>query len=382
MFKVGFMKILHLIDSFDARFERDQIKLIELLEKRGYHNTVITSSYSSDWRFVRKVRFKNWEKRFSQTEIIHEPSLKILIPFSNSFLPIYLPSGKIFRDFDVIHAYTFGTYSSFLSSALKKLKKSKVILRLDLSAATYSKAERSLFYRTVLTLPFRIADVVYAYSKLEKQYLANLGVQESKIWIIPVGIDFAKFSNQSIEKKDESITIGYLGRFCMVKGIHRIIPALCAILSKEKRVRVIFTGILEDLEYANNVIKQLKKYKNFEYLGNLSMSPVRFYNMCDVILIPSIFETGAITVLEAMASGKVVIASCINPIKEYIQHGRTGFLFYDSKEVYLYLKRIIENPYLIEEIGRRAREKAAKYDWRLIIRKYEQMYKEILYRNN
>jgi glycosyltransferase involved in cell wall biosynthesis len=96
------------------------------------------------------------------------------------------------------------------------------------------------------------------------------------------------------------------------------------------------------------------------------------------VLIPSTSETGAIAVLEAMASGKVVIASDINPIKEYIQHGRTGFLFRHEEEVCSYLKRLIGSPDLIMEIGTRASESTKKYDWQLLIRKYEEMYESVV----
>jgi glycosyltransferase involved in cell wall biosynthesis len=372
------MKILHLIDSFDARFERDQIKLVELLEKKGYQNTVITSRYSSDWRRAKKAEFKNWEKRFSQTEILHEPSLRIPTPFSKVLLPIYLPSKQILRDFDIIHAYTFGTYSSLFGAALKTIKKSKFAIRSDLSPVAYDKAKNAPFYRRILTYPFRIAEAVYTYSNLEKCYVVGLGVQENKIWIIPPGIDLRRFSKNPIAQKKESITIGYLGRFSVIKGIHRIIPALCAVLQEDKKVKVVFTGILEDVKYAKNVIGSFKGFRNFEYLSNLKTSPIRFYNICDIILVPSISETGAITVLEAMAAGKVVIASDINPINEYIQHEHTGFLFRDQKEVYLYLKRLIGNPDLIEKIGKLARKEAEKYDWQLIIRRYEAMYRSIV----
>lgn len=376
------MRILHLIDSFDARFERDQIKLVELLEKKGYQNTVITSSFSSDWKPTKKAEFKNWEKRFSQTEILHEPSLRIPTPFSTGLSPIYLPSREILRDFDIIHAYTFGTYSSLLGATFKTIKKSKLTVRLDLPSATYSKAKSARCYRMLLTYPYKIASAVYAYSNLEKRYLVDLGVQVNKIWIIPAGIDFGKFSRNSTVHKKDIVTIGYIGRFCVVKGVHRIIPALCTILREEKNVRVVFTGILEDIRYANNVMSPLKKFGGFEYLGNLSMFPARFYGMCDIILVPSISETGAITVLEAMASGKVVIASDINPIKEYIQHERTGFLFNNEKEVYLYLKKLINDSDLIKEIGRRARKEAEKHDWQIVIRRYEEMYRNVVEKNN
>lgn len=370
------MKILHLIDAFDARFERDQIKLVELLEKRGYHNTVITSRYSSDWILTKKAEFKSWEKRFSQTEIIHAPSLKIPTPFSKAPAHVYLPSRQILRNFDIIHAYTFGTYSSFLGATSKIIKKSKVIMRSDLSSAAYHKAKDAPFYRTMLTYPFKIADAVYAFTFLEKQYLANLGVNQNKIRVIPVGVNYKKFSKATITDEDKHVSIGYVGRLCSQKGVHRITASLQKILREEKNASVSFTGTIEDTNYAKEVLASLKTYRNFKYLGYLSHI-LPFYKMCNIILVPSLVETGAITVLEAMASGKVVIASNITPIKEYIEHEHTGFLFNDPKEVYLYIKKLIENPNLIKEIGRRARKEAAKYDWNLIIRRYEEMYRSV-----
>ncbi len=371
------MRILHLIDAFDARFERDQINLVKLLEKRGYHNTVITSRYSSDWRSTKKTEFENWEKKFSQTQIIHAPSFKIPTPFSNALSPVYLPSRQILRNFDIIHAYTFNTYSSFLGAASKMIKKSKVIMRSDLSSATYHKAKNAPFQRTIVTYPFKIADAVYTFTTLERQYLTNLGVNENKIRVIPVGIDYKKFSETAIANEDKHVSIGYVGRLSSQKGVHRITAPLQRILREEKNASVTFVGATEDANYADMVLASLKKYRNFEYLGYLRVV-LPFYKMCNIILAPSVEETGAITVLEAMASGKAVIASNINPINEYIEHERTGFLFNDQKEVYLHLKKLIESPSLIREIGRKARKEAAKYDWNLIIRRYEKMYRSVI----
>ncbi len=371
------MKILHLIDSFDARFDRDQTKLVEFLECRGHHNTVVTSKFSSDWRIIRAADFKNWERKFHQAEIMHMASLRIPTPLSKSLSPIYLPSRQFLHSFDIVHAYTFNTYSSFVGAALKRIKNAKLVARSDLSQATYSKARNIPFYRTIVTYPFRIADAVYTYSNLEKHLLVNLGVKENRIWIIPAGIDFDKFSKLPIGQRRARITIGYLGRFCFVKGIHRAVSALQRLLREEK-VRVIFTGIIESVEYAKTVMDPLKKFVNFQYHSDLSTSPIDFYNMCDVVLIPSISETGAITVLEAMASGRAVIASNINPINDYIEHGRTGFLINEENDVYAFTKKLIEDPCQVTEFGERARKAAEKYDWRHLVRRYEAMYQSVL----
>ncbi|MBS7633137.1 glycosyltransferase family 4 protein [Candidatus Bathyarchaeota archaeon] len=372
------MRILHLIDSFDARFERDQVKLVELLERKGYHNTVVTSRYSSDNRLTDEALFKSWEKQYHVTKIIHAPSIRIPTPLLlDPSKNIYLPTKGVFEEFDIIHAYSCATYSSFLGALLNATKRTKLVMRSDMSPVAYTKARDSSFYRALLTYPFRRASAVYVYSDFEKQCLSRLGVLENKIHVIPVGINFEKFSNCSTVEPKDSFAIGFFGRFAFVKGIHRAVPALQQVL-KEENASVIFSGILDDSEYAKEVMIPLKKFRNFSYKGSLSLHPSRFYSLCDVVIVPSVYETGAITVLEAMASGKAVVASDIYPIREYIQHEITGFLFSDAKELYPCLKKLLDNPDLIKKIGERARRKAEQHDWKKIISKYEEMYRIVL----
>ena len=302
------MKILHLIDSFDARFDRDQIKLVELLEKKGHNATIISSRYCSDKTSTEQSVFRIWEKRYLTTKILHMPSLKIRTPFSRNPIIVYLPSLQILYDYDVVHAYTFGTYSSLLGAASKMIKRSKVVIRSDLSLATYYKAKNNPLYRIMLTYPFKITDAVYTYTILEKRYLVDMGIQENKIWVIPVGIDHKKFSKVPITNENKRISIGYLGRFCSDKGVHRIIAPLRRVLHEKINPLVVFTGMIDDPNYANKVMAPLKKYRNFKYLGYVTAHNVLpFYKTCDIILIPSLLETGAITVLEAMASGLSLI---------------------------------------------------------------------------
>lgn len=375
------MKILHLIDSFDARFERDQIKLVELLEKRGYNLTVITSKYPSQGAFGETLNFRSFEKKFSKAKILHMPGAKIHTPFSKNPSILYLPSSRIFTNYDIIHGYTFGTYSSLLAATIKTMKimqSPKLVLRSDLSTCTYEKAKKAIFYKTLTTYPFKTADAVYAYTNYEKRLYTSLGIDDRKIWVIPIGVDFKKFSKVPI-KRNRHVTIGYLGRFCFEKGVHRIVQPLCKMLDKDRKrkVMVVFAGTIDDADYAHNLMPLLKKYDSFKYLGYLR-SAEKFFSICDIVLVPSLTETGAITVIEAMAAGKTVIASNIHPIKEYIKHGYSGFLFNEEKDVFAYLDVLLETPSLIKQVGKRARKEAAKYDWNLVIHCYEKMYESVM----
>ncbi len=224
--------------------------------------------------------------------------------------------------------------------------------------------------------PVHLADAITAFTAKEKEFLIDLGIPAEKIRIIPIGIDFEKFSN--LKKKDRNlITIGYMGRLTPQKGIHRIIDPLKKIMRDHKEVKVIFAGQKTDIKYADNVINELERCNGFEYSGFMRSS-MNFYSQVDIVLIPSLWETGSIITLEAMAAGKAVIASDINPHREYIEHGITGFLAKNDEDFYRYCSDLICNEELMQTIGRNAKMSAKEYDWESVFRKVEDMYANVV----
>jgi glycosyltransferase involved in cell wall biosynthesis len=376
------VRILHLIDVFDARYERDQIEIAKFLEKKGHDVTVITSKYCDDGLKRDKSQFEVWERKFSKAKILHMPSLKMHIPFFKPVI-VYLPttSTMFSWDYDIVHAYSLGSYSSFLSIFFKNFKKLKVILRTDLGSPTYKRAKKNFLYKEILTKPLKIADAVYAFTNKEMEYLVDLGIPKEKIWVIPVGVDYERFLNiRSNLGAANVFTIGYIGRYLRGKGVHRIVSPLLRLLKTFSSIKVLFAGPRTDANYADNIIRKMETNGNFEYNG--IMNAVQFFDMCDIVIVPSLIETGAKVVLEAMAAGKAIVASNINPISDYIKHGYSGLLVDSDDQIYTFSKNLIENPSLIENIGHNARNEAAKYDWKTIINNLETMYESVMCAHN
>jgi glycosyltransferase involved in cell wall biosynthesis len=61
-------------------------------------------------------------------------------------------------------------------------------------------------------------------------------------------------------------------------------------------------------------------------------------------------------ILEAMASGSVVIAHIKGGYTEYITHGVDGFLFQNQKDAFRIILQLKNNSDLRERIGSRARK--------------------------
>jgi 1,4-alpha-glucan branching enzyme len=172
-------------------------------------------------------------------------------------------------------------------------------------------------------------------------------------------------------------TIGIIGRITEQKGRHDIIKPMKKLLNEFPGTQFLTAGTRSDDEYATHFIDSFKGFKNFRFVGFVDNIYKDFLSRCDIVLIPSIHESGSIVCLETMAAGKAVIASDINPHNEYIRTGRNGYLIKNNDDYYTVSKNLIENPSLIKKIGDRARISVSDYDWDEIGERVEDIYNEI-----
>jgi len=232
--------------------------------------------------------------------------------------------------------------------------------------------------RKKIMWPVKKVDRLVCFSEMEKRYLVNLGVPAGLISIIPVGILYDDIPDLSLKKGSErkGLKIGLLARFTAEKGHAKIIEPMKRILGNNPDVRFIAAGPMTDARYADKFITSMSALNNFHYGGEIEYAKIfsSFYSDVDIVLIPSIEETGSITTLEAMACGKAVIASNINPHNVYIKHGKSGFLAEYEEDYYRLLSGLIDDPDKIIDTGIEARKSVRKYDWSNIGKELEKLY--------
>jgi glycosyltransferase involved in cell wall biosynthesis len=219
-------------------------------------------------------------------------------------------------------------------------------------------------------------DAVYTYTAAEKAILLDVGIPEDRIWVVPLGIQLERFLEcTAFVDSGSAVTIGYIGRFDRVKGVHRLVKPLSRILRECANTRVKFAGPKQDIEYATSILREMSLLPSFSYVGSLSSSDTpQFYQGCDIIVVPSLSETGAIVALEAMASGKAIVASNIRPFSEYLEDGVSGLLMENDEEIYSSCKLLIEDDDLRTRLGRAARKRASNYSDVAMIQKLEGIY--------
>jgi glycosyltransferase involved in cell wall biosynthesis len=87
----------------------------------------------------------------------------------------------------------------------------------------------------------------------------------------------------------------------------------------------------------------------------------------------------AIKALEYNARGIPVIASDVQPYREYVVHGENGFLVKETHEWMKYIRMLAENPDLRTEMGAKGKLRAAKFthenNWQLWEQAYEDLFR-------
>jgi glycosyltransferase involved in cell wall biosynthesis len=97
----------------------------------------------------------------------------------------------------------------------------------------------------------------------------------------------------------------------------------------------------------------------------------------DVFVMPSLFEGGPTTVLEAMAMGKAVVASRVGMVPEVIEEGRSGLIVPpgDVPALTLAATRLLQDPPLAAKIEATARERAvANYSIDRMVQRYLEVF--------
>lgn len=169
-------------------------------------------------------------------------------------------------------------------------------------------------------------------------------VPKEKIAVVKNCIDAAKFKKESISENeilslrkeleiaDQDIVLLFVGRLSKEKGVDQVVKALDHL--NDLPVKLIIVGnTLSSGEIKDAFLTQLQEetrqhQKQIKFTGYMSQDKVRvLYNISDFAILPSMWdEPAGLTMIEAMAAGKVVITTNSGGIPEYTQPGASIIL--------------------------------------------------------
>jgi PEP-CTERM/exosortase A-associated glycosyltransferase len=207
-----------------------------------------------------------------------------------------------------------------------------------------STTEGSIRYRltrAMETWALRRVDHVFTICEGLRKDIVARGVPAEKVTVIPNAVDIASFEpggtpdaglKAQLGLQNASV-VGFIGSFYAYEGLDLLLDAFPAMLARRPDVRILLVGGGPQDAALKAQAARLGIADKVVFTGRVPHEQVqRYYDLVDVLAYPrhSMRLTELVTPLkplEAMAQGRLLVASDVGGHKELIRHQETGLLF-------------------------------------------------------
>lgn len=207
----------------------------------------------------------------------------------------------------------------------------------------YSNGKLANLYKKISKKSFSKCDCAIAISDIAKQSLIEEGyATENKIVRVYNGVDTEKFVPNELNKNSLTNMI-CVGRLVKEKGVQNILQAF-VLLPIDKRPQFSIVGDGNFRPELEQFVKDNKLEKWVHFLGTRN-DVNDLLNKADVFIFTPICEEGfGISVVEAMATGKVCICGNRGAIPEIIEDGVNGFIVNsdDPNDIAVCIQKVFE----------------------------------------
>ncbi len=197
--------------------------------------------------------------------------------------------------------------------------------------------------------------------------------------IIPNGVDVERFARgrRLTRFDDGKLNLLWVGRLEPRNGLDRMLEAFMR-LWRQLDVRLVVVGdgplrpryeAMVPGEAAGDVV----------FAGSVLDERPDYYASADVFCAPTTLASFGVTLLEAMAAGKPVLASDIDGYREVMTHGREGELLdpVDPAAWARAVQRLVREPARAAAYAERGRQTASRYAWPSVARRVLGLYRSI-----
>ncbi len=166
-----------------------------------------------------------------------------------------------------------------------------------------------------------------------------------KILVQRLGIDPRFWKSFAAGRGSDVFRILSVGRLHGVKNHGFLLLACRALKSAGVHVECLIAGDGEEKPRLQRLIAELQLQDDVRLLGQVARGQLpELYAQADVVVLTSHSEGIPITLMEAMAMERIVLAPNITGIPELVSHGETGFLYQpDSMEDFLTQMQVVRH---------------------------------------
>jgi phosphatidylinositol alpha-1,6-mannosyltransferase len=156
------------------------------------------------------------------------------------------------------------------------------------------------------------------------------------------------------------LTVGRLLASERYKGMDTLITALPRLLARWPELQLAIVGQGDDLPWLEELAEKSGAKRHVHFLNDLSYAQIAAcYRACEIFALPSRGEGFGFVYLEAMASGKPVIAGAHGGALDVVEDGVSGYLVQhgDAVQLATSIETLLSDPALGREMGVRGKQR-------------------------
>ena len=217
---------------------------------------------------------------------------------------------------DIVHTHLFG--GDFWGRIVaKKLNLSVVTTEHNLNV------DEGLIKNILRRLLKNKTDVFVACSDQVADYMRRVYKIKKDIKIIKNGIELDKFLDLVEPQFLTPLNLLVLGRLTKQKGHEILLKALAGLKDLDWKLNTVGEG--EEKNNLTNLVESLDLADKVNFI-DFQKDVSKIFYKSDLLLLPSLWEGLGVVVMEAMASGRLVVGSEVGGVPELVENKKTGLL--------------------------------------------------------
>lgn len=291
--------------------------------------------------------------------------------------------SRYMKEFDLLLTYNWGAFDAVMARYLfggPPLVHHEDGFNQD--EAQELKTVRNLYRRLGLSAAHRL---VVPSRQLEAIARTAWNQPPHRVDRIANGIPVARFAAApaddviaGLQRAPKGIVIGTVAGLRPVKNLPRLVRAFAAMRNTSARLVIVGEGPERDAIVAE---ARARGVADRVHLPGFLADPARYVGRFDIFTLSSNSEQFPISLVEAMAAGRPVVATGVGDVAEIVSEENRPLIVQPNDEAGFTaaLDRLAESAEVRESLGRANRAKAAAdYDERAMIARYAELYGEAI----
>ncbi len=343
------------------------------LSKLGHEVFIISKAYNSS--------------SFERKGIKHITVKSLLAPLNIVLIPpnyFSLKEAIIKLKPDIIHAHHAFTFMPLLSLSIGEacnvpriLTNHSITFGFDYDWLWRPSSYLLFIHRYYISKAQVIVSVSIAADRFISKFVGKNVIRK----VVPNAVDTDRFKPPKQEPTEPLIL--FIGRLVYRKGAHVLLRAFRCVAKEKPRAKLLIVG----KGYMEPILKVLAQkldvQDKVEFRGCIPESDKEeMYRKACIVAVPSIYgESFGLVALEAMSSGRPVVASNVGGLNEIIDQGNDGLLVKagSHRELANAIITLLSDDRKRKKMSLKAREKVLKkYSWNIVIRDLLEVYSQAL----